>query len=331
MGMFDLFFNRRRYASRGMADEYRAALRQIRQQRSKYYRAVRIAVIFAAALAFVFFVIAIAVPSLRHPASFKLCFVVLALALGGAACLPWITQIERDRRRKAKGEDVPNVRFYVAYAFFAFIGLCTVLWVISVFVIGDGILMNLIEDKAEEISSGSFTFLRIAIIISVQAAVGSVIATGLLRHGKKYLVLHVVMYAALLYLDFWVSWVAGGITVLGIEEGTFPPISNVILWVLAVMTCAAFLIAALILARQTRRKEIELIMKGDVKTLTEGDVDLIDAQVATASMYRPQEPASAPQGQSAANRLRELKELLDDGIITQEEYEEKRKRILSEM
>lgn len=327
-----LFFGRRRYQN-AMTDEYRAALKQLRQQQSKLYRGVRAAVIFMAIMAAVFMALCFAVKSLRVPFLFKFCLVVFALCLGGAACLPWITQFERDRRRKARGEEVANWRFYIAYGFFAFIGVCTLLWVIAVFIIGGNIIENILNSTGAEISSGEFTLLRVAIFLSLQAVVGSVVATGILRHGKRYLVPHCIMYVALGYLDIYLSWMALGITVKGIEENTFPPISVTFLWVLAIMTGVAFLIAAFLLNAQTRRKEIELLMKGDVKALTEGDVDLIDAQASTANMYRSEDEskaAPAPE-RSVEEQLAKLQELLDKGIITEEEYAEKRKDIIAKM
>ncbi len=320
-----------------MSAEYRNALRQIRQNRSKLYRSVRIAVILVAVLAAVFLALAISVESLRAPASFKVSLAVLAVCVGGAACLPWITQFERDRRRKARGEEVPQWRFILTYAFFAFIGVCTLLWVIAVFVVGDDIINNIINSSGEGFSASTFTFLRVAIIFSLQALFGSVIATGILRHGKSNLPLRAVMYVTIAYLDVWLSWVAGGITVAGIEDGTFLPISSTPLWVIAVLTAVALFASASILAGQTRRKEIELIMKGDVSALTEGDVNLIDTQAATANMYRADAPAPAPTPagepaeEDAETRLERLVRMRDKGLISEEEYEEKRKEILAKM
>ncbi len=315
-----------------MSNEYRNALRQIRQNRSALYRNVRIAVIVVAVVAAVFLALAIAVASLRKPASFKVSLSVLAVCVGGAACLPWITQLDRDKRRKARGDEVPQWRFILAYAFFAFIGVCALLWVIAVFVVGDDIINNVINGEGDGVSASTFTFLRVAIIISLQALFGSVIATGILRHGKNYLALRAIMYVAILYLDIWLSWVAGGITVAGIADKTFLPISCTPLWVIAVLTAAAFVASAFILAGQTRRKEIELIMKGDVSALTEGDVNLIDTQATTASMYRPDMPA--PQEKPAEDveeQLEKLMRMKEKGLISEEEFEEKRKEILSRM
>ncbi len=326
MGIFNLFFGNR-YGN--MSEEYRAALRQLRKQRSAYYRGVRIAVIFASILSIVLLVLCLIVEDLRKPALVKFCFVVLALSFGGAACLPWITQIERDKKRRKNGEAVKGWHFYLAYAFFAFIGICTILWVIAVFVVGDNIITKVSDGN--DIPKNAFTFLRAAIIITIQAVYGSVIATSILRHGKSYLVLHIIMFVTLGYLDFWLSWVAGGITVNKLEAGNFPPINNPILWVLAVLTGVALIIAASILSSQTRRKEIELIMKGDVKTLTEGDADLIDAKAATANMYRSDDEKKPSDVKSPEEQLAKIAELRDKGLITEEEYAQKRQDIINKL
>lgn len=59
-----------------------------------------------------------------------------------------------------------------------------------------------------------------------------------------------------------------------------------------------------------------------------------NAIVGTAEAYRSQRfgPAPAMQaGPSGAERLRQLKGLLDDGLISQEEFDSKRKKLMEEM
>lgn len=53
------------------------------------------------------------------------------------------------------------------------------------------------------------------------------------------------------------------------------------------------------------------------------------AILATAQRYRTAPVAAAPL--SGAGRIRELKALLDDGLISREEYEEKRRKALEEL
>lgn len=56
------------------------------------------------------------------------------------------------------------------------------------------------------------------------------------------------------------------------------------------------------------------------------------AIAAAAEQYRaPGRMFAAPAGPSGAERLRQLKALLDDGLISRDEYEEKRKQLLSEL
>ncbi|HSF39679.1 MAG TPA: PH domain-containing protein [Thermoanaerobaculia bacterium] len=54
-------------------------------------------------------------------------------------------------------------------------------------------------------------------------------------------------------------------------------------------------------------------------------------QYRTAGRYPAPVLASAPAAPSAADRLRDLKRLLDDGLISQPEYEAKRQRLMEEL
>lgn len=54
-----------------------------------------------------------------------------------------------------------------------------------------------------------------------------------------------------------------------------------------------------------------------------------EAILSTAQRYRPGHAAAPPP--SGAQRIRELKALLDDGLISREEYEEKRKKLVEEL
>ena len=63
-------------------------------------------------------------------------------------------------------------------------------------------------------------------------------------------------------------------------------------------------------------------------------LDFKRAIVAAAEQYRSANRGgyvSAPAGPSGAERLRQLKALLDDGLISQEEYEAKRQQLMAEL
>ena len=334
MGLFDFFFSGGSSSSRrygGMSEEYRAALRELRKQRSPWYRGVRAAVIIVGALAVALLILAFVVSDLRTEIVFKLDFCVIAIVAGGSLCLPWITELSREERRKAKGENIPKWHKWVAFAFFGLIGVTTIFWIVSVFTLGDAI-QNLIDDADTLIDPKAFTPLRVSVILTIQVLLGSVIAVSTLRFGKKYLGLRIVMYVTLAYLDFWLSWVVGSITVNKLNNSEVTPIFQTIWWVIAVLSAVGLGAAAGIFGAQARRKEIELIIKGDTKNLTEGDVDLLDAQT-TSSVYTdsPKPVDNTPAGKTPEEQLAKIKDLLDKGIITEEEYQRKRQDIIDKM
>jgi uncharacterized membrane protein YdbT with pleckstrin-like domain len=62
-------------------------------------------------------------------------------------------------------------------------------------------------------------------------------------------------------------------------------------------------------------------------------LDFKRAIAAAAEQYRSAARAgfAAPVAPSGADRLRQLKGLLDDGLISRDEYEEKRRQLLTEL
>ena len=329
MGFFDLFtggggrsYNRR---NGGMSAEYREALREIRKQKSKAYRIVRNSIAIAAALAGVLFALFFIVEYLRHAWLMKLIFIVFAVCVGGGMTLPWITQYASDKKKAEKGEEVAAWRKYVVYAYWGFIGVCTLLWIISVFLTGDAI--QSILDKTDYDPQKLFLMLRVSIIVTIQAAIGTVVAISTMRYGKNYLGLRIVMYVAVAYLDFWVSWAVASVTIDGLTNQTVTPLFNTFLWVLAVLMAVGLGVAGGLFGRQARNKEIELYLKGDVTKLTEGEVDLVDAEVEPTVVSAPQSAG----GGNVEQQLAKIKDLLDKGIITEEEYQAKRKDIIDKL
>ena len=339
MGLFNfnLFGGGRGYTSRrgGMDDEYRQALREMRKQKSKLYRTIRTTVVLVATITTALLVLWFFVPDLRHVWLLEAILVVYALCAGGATALPWITEFERDRKKAAKGETIAPWRKIIVYVFWGLIGVAVLLWIISVFVLGDSIMVIVgLSDAATPPNFDVlYAMLRAAIIVTLQVAIGSVVATSIMRYGKKYLVLRIIMYIALAYLDLWLSWFVGGTSVARITgEEYFPPIHSTILWVLAVLMLVGLLASSSIFGARARRKEIELFMKGDVETLTDGDVDLIDADTTSTAWGKKEAPAtpSAP-AKNPEEQLTKIKELYEKGIITEEEYQAKRKDIIDKM
>lgn len=331
MGLFNLFFGGNRRGGRN--DEYTAALREIRKQKSKLYRTIRTLVIFAGVLSVALLILSIFVEDLQNAWLYKGIFIVFALCVGGGISLPWINEFERDRSKAAKGEQVAAWRKYVVFVGWGVIALSTLLWIISVIVIGEELEVGIATKDWGVIAGGNtFTLLRSSSILTIQVAVASVVAISTMRFGKENILLRAIIYITLLYLDVWLCWFIGGVEAEMFVEGfdALAPISSTFLWVTAVLAAIALIVASAIYTNQIRRKEIELFMNGDVDALTSADVDLVDAKVkpgrneAFGSSRKTEE-------KSPEQQLEKIKELLDKGIITEEEYQQKRRDIIDKM
>lgn len=70
--------------------------------------------------------------------------------------------------------------------------------------------------------------------------------------------------------------------------------------------------------------------KVHLKWIKEGDVGRLVEMVRSRMGKAPTE-ATAASSASASDRIRELKQLLDDGLLTQEEFESKRQELIKEL
>ena len=310
-----------------MSAEYRAALRQMRKQKSKLYRTVRMAVIFVSIMITTLLILAVIVKDMRQEWMFKFIFIVYALCAGGGMTLPWITQFERDRRKVSNGESVAPWHKIAVFGALGLIAACSLLWIISVFVVGDSVKVLISGNDNGHNFGTSFTMLRASIIVTIQVAVATVVVTNAMRYGKNYLVLRVIMYVALLYLDVYLSWIVGSITMAAFEGSAFLPFETKF-WVPTVLMTVALGVAGGLFGAQAQRKEVELFMKGDMKALTEGDVDLIDTETDATGWGGA---SSRSGGGDPEKQLKKIKELYDKGIITEEEYQAKRQDIIDKM
>ena len=334
-------------------------LKALREPKSKYYRLIQvlaiICLVFGVALFCCGFVFQGYFGVFLHIA-----LVLVALGCGGLIVLPWVNVLERDKRLKEEGYPVIAWRKYLGFGFVAAIAVCVALWIVAVFIVHVDTFAALFErafgeETAEHVieQENVLKFLCFAILLTIQVCVASAITASAVRYQKKFLTIRIISYVALVYLDIWVSWIIGLLffgTLVAPLEGEMIWLAtplDIPMLVIGFLALIAFIIIMVALDKMVYRERMDLFTQGIGAAYTATDDDILqgtyDATVsldeaetkrAPAVGGRKRRPApSAPPAEekSVEEQLERIRELRDKGILTEEEYQAKRKDIIDKM
>ena len=235
--------------------------------------------------------------------------IIAVICLCGLMSLVWARNLERGKQK------------IVSIVFLSIIGAVCLLWVIAICVV-----MGLIR-KGDAASDkelvNSLRFIKIVLIISVQFICGTTIGSVITRYGKSMIVFQVIMYISNIVVDLYVScWlflfkINNGEVSFATESGLFTILTSKGMITIAVLAIVYVSLSNSIIKRvELKRQKYQIENYGD-------KIDKKEAE--------QQEQSNAQPVKDNKQKLVELKSMLDDGLITQEEYDEKRKKLLEEM
>ncbi|MDE7164944.1 MAG: SHOCT domain-containing protein [Clostridiales bacterium] len=241
------------------------------------------------------------------------------VGVGGFVALPWVRVFEsfKDKRYKI-----------TAIAFLAMVGVCVILWIVCAWLIVgliDKGMSGANEDILKDLLS-SLNVIRVAIIISLQFIVASYIAKNIIKYNKTLLPYQVLAGASQLYIDFYVCLLltAVTITVDGAElSSTAVFLTN--MWVHALL--AIFIVIAIFPNMVFRRVDRRRLLEARAAAQNGAADDKPVADNATTDTIK--DSADNVDNAPVDEKLNKIKELLDKGLITQEEYDKKREDILN--
>lgn len=327
-------------------------IRALREPKSKYYRLVQALSITFLALVSIMLVLNYTFPALTENPTLqswvlKICLVVVAICGGGLCCLPWVYFLERSRKLQEKGEEASKKLKTTCFAFFGGIALCVLLWIIAVFVVHIDTFKMLIVKTAENATgetaegaetggTGALGFLTFAVLLSMQVGVASYIMASIVRYKDKHKTIRIVHYACIGLTDLWASWVAGAFFtchLYGSDGKIMTPLNPAkFVLIIGILAFVGMLVTGSVLMSMVRKDRMRAALRGDTAALAATEEDFIQGTYASDTHEQPApEKAPAPKDENVSDKLRELKQLLDEGIITPEEYDEKRKELLSRM
>lgn len=185
-----------------------------------------------------------------------------------------------------------------AIIFLSLIAVCVVLWIVCEILIVQVVL------DGKGFPTAVYNLIRVSLIITIQFLVASTIASIVLRFKNTMIAFQVVTYLSYLYIDFWFTYV---IACASIINGKFKFIGS------------DFIISKIILA---------LLLLAFVYIGISSTVIKVNAR---RKIGRSMESGSDSDNDSPDERLKKLKNMLDNDLISKEEYEKKKEEILKRL
>lgn len=235
--------------------------------------------------------------------------IIAVICLCGLMSLVWARNLERG---KAK---------VVSIVFLSIIAVVCILWIVAVCVV-----MGLIrkgDTVSEKELANTVRFIKIVLIISVQFICGTTIGAVITRYGKSMLVFQIIMYVSNIVVDLYVTgWlllfkIDGTDIAFNSASGLFSFLTSNAVYPIAILALAYVSLSNSIIKRiELKRQKYQIENYGD----------RIDKKEVEAQAQTNVQPVKDNK-----QKLIELKSMLDEGLITQEEYDEKRKKLLEDM
>ncbi len=364
MGLLDLLFG----GSSRRNSQFRAEMRRLREPKSKYYRLAQALSWTLIALAAVILLLGL-IPAFtplheNQNIVLRAALIGIAVGVGGLAALPWINFVERAKRQQARGRTVPSYYKWLALCFFILIGACIALWIIAVFVVHLETFARLIEKTGEAATGeqgdlhggdGALTFLAVSVVLSLQVVVATWIATSILYYKKKYMTIRIISYISGILTDIWASWVVAGFLTghLYREDGALmiPLDPSKLILIVGILAVVGLIISNSFRANFVYRERLRMVAAGQTGALTATEEDFLDdSYESTTAVYatpdaKPDEtpepepeakPAPKPEPKpkeekSIEERLARIKELHENGILSDEEFEKKKKELIDQL
>ena len=280
------------------------------EPQSKLYKVVHNIAIFGTFTAIAIIVLALFGLIKLSTFVFGLTATIVIVSVGCLMILPWLKIFEKGQNKK------------IAIVFMCFVIVCTVLWLICLY-LGIYIYESI---KAESVNAytliNTLNLIKITLIISLQFMVASLVASTIIKYKKQMLFFQIITYASNLFFDLYLTCFLLCITISS-EKGII--ISENITFLFNKVVLALFALSVIYMALSS--KIMQNIEEKRFKTVMDENYDMYGEQINHPERLEEQQ---TPQSTTEA-RLEKLQSMLDKKLITQEEFDEKRKEIIKDL
>ena len=219
---------------------------------------------------------------------------VVILCLSLISTLPWVKRIEDGEMKK------------ISKMFLFFIAICAALWLVCVWMT---IYLSLNSASAtDEAAKILLVLIKVVVIASAQLMLASYVGNLIIRFHKTMLVFQIITIVSCVFIDFYVTYLLSCVQILpeiNIAEG-ISLLSDKFVVTLLILSIL-FVIVSNIVIRTADNRRMRVAAETVFNDGKEEKVETTDEKLAKA------------------------KDLFDKGLITAEEYEQKRKDLLKDL
>ena len=231
------------------------------------------------------------------------------LAIACILATPWVERLEqKDFSRK------------VCIVFISVISVCAFLWVVCWL-----LTMHVIINKLDY-SAILFNLVRISLILTIQFLVASTITYVLLKYKKTMILFQAVTYLSNLYIDFYATYIIVCLNIVG-GDVKFPGSGVIFSKFMIALLVIAFLyviISNAVVKSQERKRTQRVTENYFAGELNENGEVVQTSETGEQAMVEPT-PVQTPE-----EKLKRLKNMKEEGLITEEEYEQKKAEIMKD-
>ncbi len=225
------------------------------------------------------------------------------------ATLPWIKKLEQGLYRKT------------SIAFIAINAVCGLLWIIGAILV----YVLYVKGKAgvDFDPTGYLRVIKIIIIISIQFLAASSIATLITKYKKSFLAFQIITYVSTVFVDLYVSALLLSVYFDASKElATNADVMAILGTPFMIGLFCMFLVFTAISAGIVKRLERNRVER--VHDAVASNIDANGNQVNQTAEGEQKQPTEQ-------DRLAKLQQMYDAGLITEDEYKEKKAEILKDL
>lgn len=224
---------------------------------------------------------------------------IVIVCFGLSNSLYWIMRLEKKQFKKT------------SITFLSAIAVCIVLWIICLW-LGISLYRSVRDGNFDEKKALTFvTIMQVVLIVSLQFFVASYVAKGITRYKKEMLIWQIIAYVCYLYIDFYATFFICCFNFTGNGDILNENV-KILIKAVPIMFLVLTAIYAGVANGMMQRREMKRLAK------------VIEKE------EKAEETENKPQ-ETTAEKLEKLKKLLEENLITQEEYDKKREELIKDL